>query len=76
VADDLGFSFRARKDGSVEILREDRVVTVLGGPQAAAFLARMAVASPADGQQRMARVTGNYRRGNERHAGSHDRNHG
>jgi hypothetical protein len=76
MTDDLGFAFRPRKDGTVEILREGMVVTVLGGTQAAEFLARMAAASPSEGQQRMARMTGNYRRGNERRAGSHDRNHG
>jgi hypothetical protein len=76
MTDDLGFAFRAHRSGSVEILRQGRVVTVLGGPEAADFLARVEGASPAEAQQRMARMTGNYRRGNERRAGSHPRNRG
>jgi hypothetical protein len=74
--DDLGFAFRAHRSGSVEIVRQGRVVMVLGGAAAADFLARVEGASPAEAQQQMARITGNYRRGNERRAGSHDRNRG
>ena len=63
---DLGFSFVARKSGEVSILRGGRVVTVLRGRAALDFGARMAGLSPAAQQQAMARVTGNYKRGNER----------
>ena len=64
--DDLGFRWRARKDDEVEISREGRVVTILRGKEAQAFLPRAANASDAELQQRMARLTGNYKRGNER----------
>jgi hypothetical protein len=64
--DDLGFSFVTRKSGEVSILRGGRVVTVLRGRAAQDFAARLAALSPAGQQQAMARVTGNYKRGNER----------
>ena len=45
-------------------------------PKAAAFLDELAEGSEADGQQLMARLTGNYKRGNERQAQGHPRNRG
>ena len=68
------FSFRLRADGEVAIRRGGRVVTVLRGRAAADFLAKVATAGPDEQQLAMARVTGNYRRGNERAAASHPRN--
>ncbi len=73
--DDLGFTCRARKSGDVEILHHGRVVTLLRGREAVIFLTRVAGGSGRDAQQWMARVTGNYRRGNEKLAGRHVRNH-
>ena len=72
-AEDLGFSYRARKNGDVEIARHGAPVTVLRGRVAREFLAGIESCAPAEAQQRMARVTGNYRRGNERTAGNHPR---
>jgi hypothetical protein len=43
-----------------------REVKVLTGAQAGRFLARVEGASEADAQLEMARVTGNFKRGNER----------
>jgi hypothetical protein len=63
--DDLGFSFQTRKDGAVTISRGGRAVTVLRGVPAQRFLAKAQDASVAAQQQLMARVTGNYKRGNE-----------
>ena len=63
---DLGFRWRARKNGEVEISREGRVVTLLAGTEAARFLAQAERATEGEIQQRMARITGNYKRGNER----------
>lgn len=60
---DLGFSYAVRKDGVVAVSRDHREVAVLRGAAAARFLRRVAAGDP---QQEMARVTGNYRRGNER----------
>ncbi|CAN5686984.1 MAG: hypothetical protein ACR2NT_04245 [Acidimicrobiia bacterium] len=59
---ELGFFYRVRKSGEVSIEREGREVTVLRGAAAAKFLKRVATEDP---QQVMARVTGNYKRGNE-----------
>jgi hypothetical protein len=59
------FSYRATRDGKVLVSWEGRVVTTLKGERAERFLAR-AGAADADGRQLlMARVTGNFKRGNE-----------
>ncbi|CAG0955013.1 hypothetical protein BURK1_00408 [Burkholderiales bacterium] len=70
------FSFHARANGDVAIRRGARIVTVLRGRRASEFLARMLAVSPGERQLAMARVTGNYRRGNERAAVDHPRNTG
>ena len=58
-----GFSFTERKNGEGAISHHHRVVTVLRGHKARSFLAKIA---EGNGQELMARVTGNYKRGNER----------
>ena len=70
----LGFSYRVRKDCAVEILHHGRVATTLRGSSAQDFLAEAPEPASADAQQLMARLTGNYRRGNEHVASSHPRN--
>ena len=60
-----GFAFTTRKSGDVVISRDDVEVTVLRGKAAAKFLEDVAGRDP---QELMARVTGQYRRGNERRA--------
>ncbi len=72
--EDLGFSCRTRKSGDVEIVHHGRVATTLRGSEARDFLAEMQTGSHAEAQQLMARLTGNYKRGNERVAGNHPRN--
>jgi len=72
--DDLGFAYRSRRNGDVEILRCRQVATTLRGRAAADFLAEARDAASADAQQLMARLTGNYKRGNERLAARHPRN--
>lgn len=71
---DLGFTWRTRKGGEVEILHHARRAATLRGEAAADFLLEMDGCSHADAQQSMARLTGNYKRGNERLAGEHPRN--
>lgn len=67
------FSYAVRRTGDVEIRRDGRVVTILRGDAAIDFTTT--VKRPGcDEQQLMARVTGNYRRGNERLAKRHPRN--
>jgi hypothetical protein len=59
------FAYRLVKDGRVRISHRDRHVVTLAGERAAAF--RAAVSQDgADEQLLMARVTGNFKRGNER----------
>ena len=65
------FEYRVRKDGDVVIHHHGRQATVLRGAAATRFLADVERKDP---QALMARVTGNYRRGNERTAAAHPRN--
>jgi hypothetical protein len=71
---DLDFSIRARKGGDVEILHHGRVAATLRGRDAADLLAEVEGLADSESQQLMARLTGNYKRGNERLAASHPRN--
>jgi hypothetical protein len=61
-----GFTWSARKDGGIAISRDGRVVTIVRGAAAARLTAQLSHAAPDDVQHRLARATGNYRRGNER----------
>ena len=63
---DLGLRYAVRKGGEVAIIREGRSVGTLRGRQAERFLAEAEGADPDAVQQRLARLTGNYKRGNER----------
>ena len=71
---DLGFSYRIRRNGELEILHHGRVASILRGSDADDFLAEVEAADEDDAQQLMARITGNYKRGNERRARQHPRN--
>lgn len=74
MTNDLGFTWRQRKNGDVELLHRGRLATTLRGADAADFLGEVQAASDEDAQQLMARVTGNYKHGNERLATQHPRN--
>src|SRR5690606_36544785 len=65
-----GFTYR-RVGDDVVVYHHGRVAATLRGWRAADFLAR---AGAGDDQLLMARVTGNYRRGNERRSRNHPRN--
>ncbi|MCA0240971.1 MAG: hypothetical protein LCI02_08915 [Proteobacteria bacterium] len=71
---DLGFSYRVRKNGDVEILHHGRLASTLRGHEAEDFLHDAGDAASPAAQQLMARVTGNYKHGNERQASQHPRN--
>ena len=73
-ADDLGFTWRQRKNGEVEVLHHGRLAATLRGADAQAFAQEMQGADLRSAQQAMARLTGNYKRGNERQAARHPRN--
>ena len=59
------FSYRALKDGRVLVHWRNRHVTTLAGERAAAFVAQADHLDSDALQQLMARVTGNFKRGNE-----------
>ena len=71
---DLGFTYKIRRDGAVDLFHRGRRATTLRGELATEFQEDVAGMSNADKQQWMARLTGNYKRGNERLAKSHPRN--
>ena len=66
-----GFTYRVRKNGDVDLLHHGRAAGVLRGAVAAKFLIELENEDP---QELMARLTGNYRHGNERTAKNHPRN--
>ncbi|WP_461104300.1 hypothetical protein [Tessaracoccus terricola] len=66
-----GFAYSVRKDGTVVITHHGRQAGLLRGRRAADFLAD---AEAGDEQELMARLTGNYKHGNERTARDHPRN--
>jgi hypothetical protein len=66
-----GFTYRLRKNGDVEVLHHGRPATVLRGAAAQRFLIDVDSDDP---QELMARITGNYKHGNERTAKKHPRN--
>ena len=80
MATDLGFRF-SEKNGIVVIRHHGRVATTLRGQKAADFIEEVALQAAAEVsghelQQLMARLTGNYKHGNERLAKNHPRNRG
>lgn len=68
-----GFDWQQLPDGAVRISHHGTSATTLRGRRAADFLEDVENEDP---QQLMARLTGNYRRGNERTARNHPRNRG
>ncbi|MFZ2990438.1 hypothetical protein [Ideonella sp.] len=71
---DLGFTYRVRKNGDVEILHRGRLASTLRGHDAEDFKQEAGDERGSGAQQLMARVTGNYKHGNERQAAAHPRN--
>lgn len=70
---DTSFSFRSTKDDDVLISSKGRLVVTLRGAKARRFLAAAAGAPDDALQLLMARVTGNFKRGNERERKSKSR---
>lgn len=70
---DLGFTARV-EPGGISIFHRGRKATTLRGSKAVEFEHALAQGSPAELQQLMARLTGNFKRGNERVARNHPRN--
>jgi len=66
-----GFEWVRRKNGDVVITHRGRTAATLRGQKASEFIDDD---GGAQDQELMARLTGNYRRGNERDARNHPRN--
>jgi hypothetical protein len=64
--EDNPFDWRVTKDGQVLVSRGGRLVTTVRGATAAKLLGHLERAAHDEAQQLLARVTGNYKRGNER----------
>ena len=62
------------RGGEIVIFHNGKKATTLRGMRAAEFKDDLGRLSSAELQQMMARLTGNYRRGNEREAKNHPRN--
>ena len=71
--EDLGFTFR-RYSNELIILHKGSKATTLRGRKATEFEADIQELEPFEQQQLMARLTGNYKHGNERVARAHPRN--
>ncbi len=71
--DDLGFTFRVA-NGECVIFHRGSKATTLRGRKAADFELDVAELPFAEQQQLLARLTGNYKHGNERLARNHPRN--
>lgn len=66
-----GFEWSRSGNGDVTITHHGKTATTLRGARAEEFVAEVEVG---DEQELMARLTGNYKRGNERQAKNHPRN--
>jgi hypothetical protein len=62
----LSFSWASTKDGRVRVSWRGKVVTTLAGEAATRFLEQVKHADEQAEQLFLARVTGNFKRGNER----------
>jgi len=70
-----GFTWSQRKNGDVVISHHGRVATTLRRERAAEFVDSVdGDGSSSADQEFMARLTGNYKRGNERESRNHPRN--
>lgn len=69
-----GFAWTTRKNGEVIVTHRGKKASALRGAKATEFLDDVAELSIDDQQELMARLTGNYKRGNERDARNHPRN--
>ena len=72
--DDLGFVFTIAKNGDVDISHCGRHASRLRGQKASRVATQLECATFPQQQQLMARLTGNYKHGNERVSKNHSRN--
>jgi hypothetical protein len=62
------FSFREYKNGNISIFWNGKEVTILKGKNAQKFSLQIENATEIEAQLIMAKITGNFKRGNERQA--------
>ena len=74
MAEASGFTWQTRRNGEVRIEHRGRLAATLRGSVAADFLEIVRSGDTDAAQQEAARLTGNYKRGNERLAKGHPRN--
>lgn len=60
------FSYKVSKDNKVFIFWEEKQVKILKGKESEKFLAKIAKADAFESQLIMAKITGNFKRGNEK----------
>jgi hypothetical protein len=70
---DLGFSFIILKNGDIEIRHQGKHATQIRSKSAVSTIVKLENGSVAQQQQLMARLTGNYKQGNESAAKAHFR---
>lgn len=68
ILDDEVFTYQEGKDQKIFIFWHGKQVKILKGQQAQKFLAKISGLEHKDAQLVMAKVTGNFKRGNERTA--------
>ncbi len=73
-ADDLGFAYMISKNGELEIRHQGKYATRFSGVKAAKVAEQLEQMTFAGQQQLMARLTENYKHGNERMSKNHLRN--
>jgi hypothetical protein len=64
--DEEPFSYRVSKDNLVFLCWKGKQVTILKGKESERFLQRISHADTKEAQLMMAKVTGNFKRGNEK----------
>ena len=71
--EDLGFDFEINKNGELVLTHHGRFATKFSSSKAVPIVAKLAALDANGQQQLMARLTGNYKRGNEKLAKNHPR---
>jgi hypothetical protein len=71
---DEPFSYRATKNGLVQISYKGKIVTTLGDQDSTRFLAKVYLEDSQSTQLAMAKATGHFKRGTERVGKSRKRN--
>ena len=69
-----GFIWEAKNSGDLEIFHNGILASTLRGETAAKTIVSLNSSTTEKQQQILARITGNYKHGNERQAKSHPRN--